>query len=173
MLKLLGTILIIGATGLWGLGRSRVYGQYAGFLQDLLFGLEALETEVRYRQSSLEEGFLRVGALMSGRSAARLFIGATQYLESHREALPQEGLLAGIDQSRELIPAGEPLRAYLESFALSIGKGDLKAQQQVFALLRGQISQCLAGALKRQEKEEKLWRYLGFSGGVVIVILLV
>ncbi|MEA4891816.1 MAG: stage III sporulation protein AB [Peptococcaceae bacterium] len=173
MLKLLGMILILAASSLLGLSKSRVYGQYAAFLQELLFGLEVLETEVQYRQSSLGEGFIRTGLALSGKDAGRLFDRAAEYLACHREALPQEGLLEGVAAVADRIPAGQPLKAHLEGFALTLGKGDLKAQQQVFALLRVQIGQCLEGALKRQEKEEKLWRYLGVCSGIVFVILLV
>ena len=173
MLKLWGILLILTVSSLWGWDKSLACRRYTGFLQELLLGLEILETEVQFRQSSLKEAFARTADILQDKSPGLLFREAAVYLTKQPDALPEEGLQQGIAAVSFLIPRGEPLVSYLESFALALGKGDLKAQEQVFSLLRQQIGQCLEGALKKQDSEEKLWRYLGICGGAVFVILLI
>jgi stage III sporulation protein AB len=173
MLKYLGVAMIIAAGGVLGFLKSRVYSNYAGLLQGLALAAEVLETEVRFKQSPLERAFAETGRAANHPEVAGLFLTAAAYAEAHHRSLPQEAWAAGVASLKKCIPQGEPLAAYLLDFGQALGRTDLQAQQALFALLRRQLEQGLSRAAAKEEKEGRLWQYLGVAGAVILVILLI
>jgi stage III sporulation protein AB len=121
----------------------------------------------------LERAFAETGSALKHPEAARLFQQAAAYAEACPGELPQAAWAKGVDAIKPGIPKGEPLAAYLLDFGQALGRTDLQAQQALFALFRRQLEQCLRRAIAREEKEGRLWQYLGLAGAVILVILLI
>jgi stage III sporulation protein AB len=172
MLKYGGIALILTAGGLLGWLKGREYSDYTALLHGLATALEVLETEVRYKQNPLVQAFAATGRGVAEQRAAGLFLRAAAYLREQPQTLPDEGWEQGIAAIHRYIPRGEPLVQQLQSFGRALGRTDLATQETLFALLRRQVGQCLERAAARQEKEGRLWQYLGVSGSIILIIML-
>lgn len=172
MLKYMGIAMIITAGGLLGFLKSRTYSNYVALLQALALATDLLETEIRYKQNPLERAFEETGNAVNHPEVAGLFLTASRS-ETSSWGLPDEAWQNGVASMAKSIPQGEPLADYLLDFGQALGRTDLQTQQTLFALFRRQLAQCLERAIARETKEGRLWQYLGLSGAVVLVILLI
>ncbi len=63
--------------------------------------------------------------------------------------------------------------AIVRDLGLQLGKSDIQGQAAMFALMKTKLETQIQEAWKEKETKGKMYRGLGFSIGIVIVILLV
>ncbi|OPX86579.1 MAG: stage III sporulation protein SpoAB [Pelotomaculum sp. PtaB.Bin104] len=171
MLKLVGAFLVVTASGLSGLSVARNYRRRPRELRSLRAALQMLETEISYGTTFLPEALQQVSARCE-RTTAALFSGAAAELST------MSGLTAAEAWDRALRKyyPGTALKpgdlAVLQRFGASLGISDREDQIKHLHLVMEQIDAETADAENESARNVKLWSYLGFIGGILVVLLL-
>ncbi|MCL6639311.1 MAG: stage III sporulation protein AB [Firmicutes bacterium] len=172
MLKVIGAALLILACGSLGLGRAAAYRRRPAELRAIRSALTMLETEIVYGATALPEAFARVSRRCD-RAVAPLFQAAAEELEA------MSGLTAAEAWDRALrfyYPATSLAPqdlAPLRDLGASLGVSDREDQRRHLRLAVEQLGAGGAAAELEAAKNEKIWSYMGFLGGLMIVLLLI
>lgn len=141
-------------------------------LQQCLEAISLLETEIAYRNLSLPEAWDRV----ADRVAAPLnyvLREAAQRLRSGGGVTVGTAWEAALETLRAesvLPPADREILRQLGPFLDGTGKDD---QHRSLVWVRQELEEALAQARADQEKNARLWRYLGFAAGAALVLVLI
>lgn len=172
ILKLIGGILIIAASGIFGIAAANKYSQRPKDIRKFRATLQMLETEIIFGGTPLPQAFYHIAnksenffRVFYSDIAAKLQEAETASLDScwarAVEGLTKEASLNTSD--RELIA----------DFGKVLGSSDREDQKKHFELLYIQLKQNEDQAEEERRKNEKMYRSLGFLSGIVIFILLV
>ncbi len=170
MLKgILCLILLCGCGGL-GILKAQTYRQRLEELTDLQEMIGMIQTEMQYRKDPLPIVFGRISSYKDNRAMELLWdcsltmkdsLDIRQCWESSMEYAYQGSCL----KQEEL--------AFVLDLGLQLGKSDIQGQAAMFALMKTKLETQIQEAWKEKETKGKMYRGLGFSIGIVIVILLV
>lgn len=172
MLKLIGAVVLFLACGCFGLSKAAGYLRRPVELRAIRAALMMLETEIVYGATVLPEALSRV-ARRCDRSVAPLFRLAAEELKS------MSGVTAGEAWEKALHSyyPGTSLApqdlAILRDLGASLGVSDRNDQRRHLSLAAGQIGAGSAAAESEAQKNAKLWGYLGFMGGLMVVLVLI
>lgn len=172
ILKLIGGILIIAASGVFGIAAANKYSQRPKDIRKFRATLQMLETEIVFGGTPLPQAFFHI-ANKSENCFKGFYTSIAEELQTAAaasldfswaravEGLIQESSLNRVD--RELIT----------DFGKVLGSSDREDQKKHFELLYIQLKQNEDQAEEERRKNEKMYRSLGFLSGIVIFILLV
>lgn len=171
MIKLIGGLLIITASGLAGWKKAGLYSGRPRELQQLITALQLLETEITYVATPLPEALARAAeqmgapaAALFGRIAGELASGSGKPARAAwSEALQWYYPRSSLDESDLSIIRG---------LGNSIGISDREDQGKHLRLAAEQLKAALAAAQESARKNVKMWNYVGLLGGLVIVLAL-
>ncbi len=171
MLKAAGSILVLGATTLYGMMRAQEFReQYVQmeYLQQLFY---RIQSEIRYARSPLSELFSQIG-----RNAKEPY--KSWLLQMGRKMLERNGgrfaELWETGVREHLGTAGIP-RAELQRLAElggRLGLMDLEMQVKTIELYLEQLSRSMEEAREQMKAKIRLSHCLGVMGGMLIVTLL-
>ena len=152
MLKLAGSLLIIGTTTLWGMAAAeRLREQYEQMrlLQSLLY---ALRSEILYARSYLEEAFAKIG-------------------ESAPE--PYRGWLLGIQEFLRESGLEQEEKDKLSEIGKRLGNADMEAQIRSLDLYLEELKKSMEEKREGMKTRIRLCHCLGVMSGIFLTILLV
>lgn len=169
-MRILGVTLIIFSSGACGFLLASTYQKRVVNIGQLITFLQVLESEIQFAQATLPEIIARQSTMYSGLLADFLGVLNKNLKEDqgmHFSSHWEQGILV-------LEAAGLP-RQILNDFhdlGLVLGTSDLTEQIKHLNLLKTRLEKALNLAEKEAEKDSRLWRYLGFSFGLLLVLLL-
>lgn len=164
--------MIIGACGYAGLRQGSRYRRRSEMLRSLQNGLALLENEISYTSTPLPLALARAGDKIAP-AAAVLFKEAARLLKSSQGLTAAEAWQEGIARLKEKTPAQGEETAVLFAFGQALGCSAKPEQLKNIALAREQLLVIEAEALEARGKYEKMWQYLGFCAGAVIVLTII
>jgi len=172
VVKLIGAIFLIMGLGISGLVIARNYSLRPQQLRYLHHGLQMLETEMLYGLTPLPIALKRVGKRLPF-PIGRFYLVVADFL------VKSEGMTAGeawekalkdLEEVSSLLPEDLDVLLY---FGQSLGGSDREEQEKNLKLVKEQLTNLEQKAEEAKAKNQKLWQYLGFSlGGVIVLILL-
>ncbi|CCO08906.1 stage III sporulation protein SpoIIIAB [Desulforamulus hydrothermalis] len=172
MLKFIGAAAVLLSCTLMGLLVAGSYSRRPVEIRCLLNALQMLETEVTYGATPLPEALAAVAERCDPR-VALLFNRAAQELLTMRGLTAREAWEAAL---REFYP-GSALtnseRAILLELGNSLGISDRSDQVKHLVLAKEQLKLEQAKAEEASLKNSKVYNYLGFLGGLTIVLILI
>jgi stage III sporulation protein AB len=172
VVKIIGALILIMALGIVGLVIARNYSLRPQQIRYMIHGLKMLETEMLYGLTPLPIGLKRVGKKLPF-PLGQFFISSADYLVNG------EGLTAGeawemalnnLAEESALLPEDLDILLY---FGQSLGGSDREEQSKNLKLVKEQLINQEKKAEELRAKNQKLWQYLGFSLGAVIVLILI
>jgi stage III sporulation protein AB len=170
MLRWIGAGLILAACGFWGLAKAEGLNRRRGAANELIYGVDKLETEILYGRTPLPAALSRAGASMD--MCRALFVGTAEELDRNgRDSVAEiwrnrvRELLAKDVIDREM---GEALVCFGEG----LGSSDCESQQKLFSLLKGQLRAYEEKTRSLRDKNERMWKFLGVGAGCALVLLL-
>lgn len=171
MLKLVGAVMVIAASGLSGLVVAGNYSRRPRDLRSLRAALQMLETEVAYSATYLPEA-LRQVAGRCDQATAPLFLRAADELSSMSGVTAAEAWEKALDHycPGTALKSGD--LSILRNLGGSLGISDKEDQIKHLRLAMEQLSAESAAAEEDASRNVKLWSYLGFLGGLLAVLLL-
>jgi stage III sporulation protein AB len=171
VLKLIGGLLVVSATGLAGWAVARVYARRPVELRLFISALQLLETEITYVTTPLPDALDRVAQQVE-------FPVALFFRRVARELGQQAGCSAREVWNRALewyFHKSALVRndlGILRGLGNNIGISDRDDQGKHLRLAAEQLKMALVAAEESASKNVKMWNYIGLLGGLIIVLAL-
>lgn len=170
MIKLTGCVLIFISSCLLGSMKAATYKSRTRELENILELIKLLELEISYRKEPLEKTFRKVASqkscwfstVLAGSAEA---LNRLQRLhEAWQEALENAWGKSPLD-SRDM--------EILRDMALGLGRSDAEGQSRILEPAALRLKTRLDQAREQEAKQGRMYRGLGISAGVVIVIMII
>ncbi|MFZ5353565.1 MAG: stage III sporulation protein SpoIIIAB [Bacillota bacterium] len=171
-IKLLGGILIIAASGLFGIALSNKYSCRPKDIRKLRTYLQMLETEIVYGATPLPYAFDSLAA-KADREWVCFFSTISRNLIEGRYYNVKTAWEDAVDNELSEVYLNKEDRELMQSFGNILGSSDTEDQQKHFKLFYRQLEQQEQLADEDRKKNEKMYKSLGFLLGLVIFIILV
>jgi len=171
VLKLIGALLVVAASSLWGWQMSRNYARRPVELRQFIAALQMLETEITYAATPLPEALGGVAEQVSA-PAASFFRQVSSELGTHRGCSAREAWHDTLAEYGVLSALGASDFSILRGLGNSLGISDRSDQSKHLHLAAEQLKTALAMAEEAALKNVKLWNYMGLLSGLVLVLAL-
>ena len=171
MLKMVGSILIIGAGTCIGFLKGNEMAERVSHMQEIKRIFHALEQEITYTRVPLGQAFMRVSERCGG-PFLRWLHCMTEMLDTR-----EEGRIEGIwkhatkQHLKETKLSLEDI-GMIASQGTYMGQLDVKMQSSTIGLFMEQWEERINQAKAQLESKRKLARCVGLLGGIFLVILL-
>jgi stage III sporulation protein AB len=170
-LKLSGAVLIILTAYLFGFNLSLAYRSRVRHLEEMLLALEMYLTEINYGLTPLPQAFKNIGKRIKLPTAG-LFCDAARMMMQNKGLSAYECWNRAVSKNTPaLYLLGNDLEL-VKKLGYIWGKSDKSGQIRQVAFIQELLRQALGEAQKAQEKNDKIWKYLGLLGGMTLVIFL-
>lgn len=171
MLKLIGGLLVISATGVAGWRVARGYARRPVELRQFMAALQVLETEITYVATPLPDAFSRLAEQVD-QPAAAFFRQVAGELRSSRGISARDAWNQALAEYFPWSALSRSDLGILRGLGNSIGLSDREDQGKHLRLAAEQLKMALAAAEDQAAKNVKLWNYLGLLGGLLVVLAL-
>jgi stage III sporulation protein AB len=172
MFKLLGAFCILGGCGYIGARISSIYKKRTAIFRFLQNGLTLLETEINYTSTPLPLALERVGKKVN-KDCKPLFARAAAVLQEKKGVTAAEAWEAGVTALCREVPLTKEEKELLFVFGHGLGGSAKEEQVKNIVLTKKQLSLLEKVAEEEQARNQKMWQYLSFSIGAVIVLILI
>jgi len=172
MFKLLGAFCILGSCGYIGVRISSIYKKRTEIFRFLQNGLTLLETEISYCSTPLPLALERVGKKIN-KDCQPLFVRAAAVLKENKGVTAAEAWQAGVEALGHEVPLTKEEKELLFIFGHGLGGSAKEEQVKNIALTQKQLNVLEKAAEEEQARNQKMWQYLSFSIGAVIVLILI
>ena len=171
MIKLAASTMIVLAGGLTGLIISHGYAVRPQQLRTIESALQMLETEIAFALTPLPDALRKVGKRAGGCVGEFFFSVGTlldsdsarssgETWEAELENLVSQAFLTSMDAD------------ILRSFGYTLGVSDREDQIKNLRLVQEQLRHQEAEADKLRDGNQRIWRTIGFLGGLAVVFIL-
>jgi len=171
MLRLVGSSVIIFGCGLIGMYTAHNYSQRPEELRHLQSALQMLVTEITYAATPMAEA-LRSIAARSDKRVSILFEYILAEFSSNPGCTANEAWEKALQKFyiRTTLAKGD--LAILSNLGKALGISDRQDQTRHLHLAIEHLGAEIISARNDASKYVKLWNYIGFLGGLVVVLLL-
>ncbi|NLJ33695.1 MAG: stage III sporulation protein AB [Firmicutes bacterium] len=169
MLKFTGAILVIVVCGLLGNDIARGYAQRPRLLRSLQTALQFLQTEINYGVTPLLAALKKVAALTDPQLAAFFLLVRDQLLLSQSLSFREAWERGLKDLGRYSVLGPRELELLLPLGGI-LGCSDREDQVKHLLLTCQQLKEAEMRERERSGPNERLWRYLGFLLGVMLIL---
>lgn len=171
MIKVIGSILIIGGTATIGLKKILSMDNRVKALSSMISALEIMQSEILFRLTPIPELLQYLSETASGPS--RIFF-ENCCREINR--LGEESLLRiwkkALKNTPELELHSEEERALLDLGAV-LGKYDLDGQGRAIAYAVSRLEKILQDAKTEKQMQSKVYGIMGIAAGLAVVIIFI
>lgn len=172
MLKIIGSLIVIGATTVMGFYFADTYVQRVKQLRAIQYALAALESEIVYTATPLIEAFHNVSEKCE-EPLKKLFLNLSNILREKKINSISTAFNEAIELVKNEIHLGKEEMDVINSFIYSLGDTDIEGQKKNFNITIKKLESLEIKAEENRKKNEKLFRYLGVCTGMLIVIVLI
>lgn len=170
MLKLTGCVLIFMSCCFMGFIKASSYKNRSSELESIVEVVRLMELEISYKKEPLAKTFQKAASMKP--------CWFSEVLQSSSEALQQQRSLheawkEAITIHQEKSPLLQQDMEILKDLALSLGKSDTAGQSKVLEPAMLRLQQQLKSAREQEMKQGRMYRGLGISAGIVIVIMII
>ncbi|MGI5875395.1 MAG: hypothetical protein ACOX6X_01060 [Dethiobacteria bacterium] len=169
--KFLGAALIVAAAYLYGCQVSFLYSKRVRLLEEILMALEMFLTEVNYGLTPLPQAFSQLGKKVQ-KPIGSLFCDAARCMKQKRGLSARECWEEALLKNASAFDFNKHQLDLFQRLGGVWGRGDREGQQKQIALMQNLLRQALQEAQVEEQKNVKVWRYLGLIGGLTIVVFL-
>lgn len=172
MIKLIGCGLIIGASSLVGFIFAEELKRRAAQLRDLQNGILLLQNYMTFAHSTLPEAFKKISDRCT-EPISSLFENVGNKLTNNEVDNVFDAFNSTLNVSQNSFKLKEEDKEILLDLARGIEESDLEGHKKIFSLVDENLRKNIEAADCQISKNVKLYRYLGFSFGAVVAILLI
>lgn len=172
MLKTIGCLLILGASTIGGFAYGEGFKKRVKQLNELERSLNQLQSEIEYTYTPLPEALKNV-ALKSNEPINDIFMEASKLLYSNEVETVHEAFIKSIEKKKLNLNLNKEDINIIVDLSKSLGESDVEGHKKVFSLTILNLKKKINEAEILMSKNLKMYRYLGFSIGAMIVIVLI
>jgi stage III sporulation protein AB len=172
LIKILGLLLIVGSSTIIGFIYGDGMKKRVKELNELQRGVCILKNEINFIHSLLPEALVKVSEKCTG-SISKVFRTTSEMLLKNEEVDVYESFRKSIQINRATLSlTNEDLSIFLD-LCKSLGEMDVQGHNDMFGLVTENLNKAINGAEVNLEKNIKMYRYLGFSFGAMVAIILI
>ncbi|GIO00127.1 stage III sporulation protein SpoIIIAB [Brevibacillus laterosporus] len=171
MLKIGAAIVVLVSASLIGIQLGKRYSDRVKELRALLHSLQMLETEIVYGATPLSLAFEKISVRVT-RSIGNLYKRASELLQTKAGESTQIVWQTALEQTWSLTALRKEEKEILKNLGYVMGNSDREDQKKHLQLTVFHLRGLEEEAKEEQLKYEKMYKNLGFLGGLLIVILM-
>lgn len=172
MLKLIGSLLILGASTLGGFLYSEMFRLRVKQLYEIERAVYQLENEIIYTHTAIPEALKNV-ADKGSKPISDIFKMISDELCSNKYDNVFDAFKYAFEETYKDNNLKDQDIGVILDLAKSLGESDIDGQVTMFSLTIENIKKLINEAEITMKKNVKMYRYLGFCIGAVIVIMLI
>jgi len=172
MLKILGCIMILGASTGIGFNYGEKFKKRTKQLNEIQRCIHQLQNEIVYTHTPLPEAILDVSK-KSISPIKNIFEQVSSLLFLNEVDNVYEAFKNVIDNEKDNLNLKKEDLNIIFDLAKTLGESDIDGQNRMFSLSLENLKKQLKISEDLMNKNVKMYRYLGFSLGTVLVIILV
>lgn len=172
MLKTIGCLLILSASTIGGFVYGELFKKRVKELNELERCITQLQSEIEYTYTPLPEALSNV-ALKSNEPIKDIFMKASKLLHSNKVETVHEAFIKSINDKRSNLSLKKEDINLILDLSKSLGESDIEGHKRMFSLSVNNLKKKISEAELLMNKNLKMYRYLGFSIGAMIVIVLI
>jgi stage III sporulation protein AB len=173
MLKIFAALIVVVCFGMVGLMIARQYTERPIQLRNFQFCLQMLATDINYAAYPLPEALFLLSKKADQKLAEMFKLAGEMLLnneEGHTAGEVWELALKQIAPKTALKAADQDI---LINLGRSLGLSDREDQLKHIQLAITQLDQQVISAQSERDKNEQIWKYLGFCTGLIVVIFII
>ncbi|PKM79023.1 MAG: stage III sporulation protein AB [Firmicutes bacterium HGW-Firmicutes-13] len=171
LIKMGGAVLIILSTSLMGFSLAAKYRKRIKELRLLQIAFQMLSSEISYTQTPLPFALREIGRKLS-EPVSRFFLEGARLLGECRGKGLEEIWTEAVNKVFPGTCLTDKDRDLLLSVSSFLGISDQYHQEKQIILLLNHLKLSEKEAWESLQKNERMWKYLGVLGGLMLVILL-
>lgn len=172
MIKVLGLVLIIASSTILGFCYGEKFKKRVKELKDLQRGIYILKNEINFTRSLLPDALKKVHEKCNG-VVGDIFLEASELMDTNEEKDVNSCFSQCIAVKKEQLSlTKEDIGIFLD-FTKSLGEMDIEGHNEMLALTLENLSKAIENAEYNIDKNVKMYRYLGFSIGAMVGIILI
>lgn len=172
MIKIIGILLIIGSTTILGFYYGEKFKKRVKELKELQRGIYVIKSEINFNRSLLPDALYKVHEKCDA-PIGDIFLRASEILSTNEE----KDVYSCFSQSLKEVEDGISLTkgdiGIFMDFTKSLGEMDIVGHNDMLALTLENLSKAVEDAERNIDKNVKMYRYLGFSFGAMLGIILI
>jgi stage III sporulation protein AB len=172
MIKIVGCILIIAASSMVGFTLAEELKKRAEQLRDIQSAVIQLQNEIMFTHTTLPQALLKISRKCRNPIAILLENIADKLSNNQVDTVYEAFFNSMEDVKKDLRFKKDDIDIILE-LAKGLGESDIEGHKKIFKLTDESLKIKIDEADRNVAKSAKLYRYLGFSFGAVVAILLV
>lgn len=169
-MKLFGALLILAASGYAGILVAKTYWQRPRDLKILQVGLQLLETEITYARTALPQALAEI-AKQTRPPVAQFFQEVSDNLLNGLGVTGQEAWNQSLVVLQETALTKQDIEL-VATLGNALGRSDVEDQCKHLHLTQQRLANTITQAEQECDKNARLWSYLGFCVGALVVVLL-
>ena len=171
ILKLIGCILVITASTSAGFLYANSFKNRVNQLNEIQRCLYQLQNEILFTYTPLTEALFNISS-KSKYPIKNIFENASDLLMSDEVSSVYEAISKSLNLMKEELSLKKEDIDILLDLSKSLGESDISGQKSVFSLAIENIKKQINNAEDIMKKNVKLFRYLGFTIGAMLVIMI-
>ncbi|HWI54285.1 MAG TPA: stage III sporulation protein SpoIIIAB [Desulfobacteria bacterium] len=171
MIKAIGICMTLAACGTMGITWAGVYEKRTRHLVAIDSALQLLETEIIYGATPLSEAMMHVSKSCDT-EISDLFKNTALELGRMEGVTAGEAWNSAVRVFQEQSVLNNSDLQILKRFGASLGVSDREDQAKHLELARSQLKLAAARAEAAAKKNSTVFRYMGFLGGLLLILVL-
>lgn len=171
MIKAIGICMTLAACGTMGMTWAGVYEKRPRQLAAIDSALQLLETEIIYGATPLKDAMFRISQSCEPEISG-LFKHTALELDKMEGVTAGEAWSQAVQAYRQETALNDNDFKILKRFGASLGISDREDQAKHLELTRSQLKMAAAQAESAAKKNSAMFRYMGFLGGLFLVLIL-
>lgn len=172
MIKLLGSLMILGASTGIGFTYSDKFKKRTRQLMELQRCIYQLKNEIVYVHTTLPEAIKNI-ANKSIYPLKEVFEEVSHLLFRNEVDTVYEAFYKVLNKKRDILNLKIDDVNVLLDLTKTLGESDIEGQQNIFNVTLENLKKVIKDSEAIMSKNVKMYRYLGFSLGAMVVIILV
>lgn len=170
MIKTIGCLLILAASSFGGFAYADSFKKRVRQLNEIERAINQLQNEIEYTYTPLPEALYNVSEKCEA-PINEIFSKASQALYSNEVESVYDAFKKCLENSNLSINK-EDMNVILD-LSKSLGESDIEGHKKIFSLSKVNLKKRVSIAEESMNKNVKMYRYLGFSLGAMLVIVLI
>ncbi len=172
MLKILACIMIIGATSAIGFIYGESFKKRTKQLNEIQRCVNQLQNDMVYNHNTLPDAILNVSQ-KSISPIKNVFEEVSTLLFSNKVDNVYQAFYKVFNKRKEALNLKKGDINVILDLAKTLGECDIEGQRRMFTLALDSLKKQLESSEISMNKNVKMYRYLGFSLGTMVVIILI
>ncbi len=172
MIKIIGCVVILGASTMAGFIYSERLKYRVFQLNEIQRAIYQLQNEITYVHALLPDAFKSI-ANKSKEPINELFNKTSEFLSDNEYENVYQAMNSAVDSIKnKLYLSTDDINVILD-LAKTLGESDIQGQNSMFTLTLDNLKKQIKISEEFMHKNIKMYRYLGFSFGAMLVIALI